>query len=197
MGNICCNVNEDANYISNFLECKTRLLDEYKSYLSFLNKLKQNFNSSSIKDDTNNNVVEKYYLVPRTWFENWEKRIESIYTKNKYKSYDYDYEFKNEDKLPKFYYELIPEELWTKLYRNQLYKLNGSNAKTKNGMICKNICNHNKAKPMKFLPQIEKDAFISLFSFLFSFSPGYGRIIHHQPCKNNRSSGTRRIPHEF
>ena len=139
MGNICCNVNEDANYISNFLECKTRLLDEYKSYLSFLNKLKLNFNSSSIKDDANNNIVEKYYLVPRTWFENWEKRIESIYTKNKYKSYDYDYEFKNEDKLPKFYYELIPEELWTKLYRNQLYKLNGSNAKTKNGMICNNL----------------------------------------------------------
>ena len=139
MGSICCNVNEDANYISNFLECKTRLLDEYKSYLSFLNKLKQNFNSSSIKDDTNNNVVEKYYLVPRTWFENWEKRIESIYTKNKYKSYDYDYEFKNEDKLSKFYYELIPEELWTKLYRNQLYKLNGNNVKTKNGMIYNNL----------------------------------------------------------
>ena len=139
MGSVCCNINEDSNYISNFLECKTRLLDEYKSYLSFLNKLKLNFNSSSIKDDANNNIVEKYYLVPRTWFENWEKRIEFIYTKNKYKSYDYDYEFKNEDKLSKFYYELIPEELWTKIYRNQIYKLNGSNAKTKNGMICNNL----------------------------------------------------------
>ena len=158
MGSICCNVNDDMNYISNYLEYKTKLLDEYKTYLSFLNKLKLNFNSSSIKDDTNNNVVEKYYLVPRTWFENWEKRIGSIYSKNKYKhyDYDYDYEFKNEDKLPKFYYELVPEELWAKLYRNQLYKLNGSNAKTKNGMICNNLI---------ILQYLEKYNSIEIFFF--------------------------------
>ena len=158
MGSICCNVNDDTNFISNYLECKTRLLDEYKTYLSFLNKLKLNFNSSNIKDDTNNNVVEKYYLVPRTWFENWEKRIGSIYSKNKYKyyDYDYDYEFKNEDKLPKFYYELVPEELWAKLYRNQLYKLNGSNAKTKNGMICNNLI---------ILQYLEKYNSIEIFFF--------------------------------
>ena len=156
MGSICCNVNDDMNYISNYLEYKTRLLDEYKTYLSFLNKLKLNFNSSSIKDDTNNNVVEKYYLVPRTWFENWEKRIGSIYSKNKYKYYDYDYEFKNEDKLPKFYYELVPEELWAKLFRNQLYKLNGSNAKTKNGMICNNLI---------ILQYLEKYNSIEIFFF--------------------------------
>lgn len=156
MGSICCNVNDDTNFISNYLECKTKLLDEHKSYLSFLNKLKLNFNSSSIKDDTNNNVVEKYYLVPRTWFENWEKRIESLYSKNKYKHYDYDYEFKNEDKLAKFYYELVPEELWVKLCRNQLYKLNGSNAKTKNGIICNNLI---------ILQYLEKYNSIEIFFF--------------------------------
>ena len=156
MGSICCNVNDDTNFISNYLECKTKLLDEYKSYLSFLNKLKLNFNSSSIKDDTNNNVVEKYYLVPKTWFENWEKRIESIYSKNKYKHYDYDYEFKNEDKLIKFYYELVPEELWLKLCRNQLYKLNGNYAKTKNGIICNNLI---------ILQYLEKYNSIEIFFF--------------------------------
>ena len=156
MGSFCCNVNDDTNFISNYLEYKTRLLDEYKTYLSFLNKLKLNFNSSSIKDDTNNNVVEKYYLVPRTWFENWEKRIGSIYSKNKINHYDYNYEFKNEDKLPKFYYELVPEELWAKLYRNQLYKLNGSNVKTKNGMICNNLI---------ILQYLEKYNSIEIFFF--------------------------------
>ena len=156
MGSICCNVNDDTNFTSNYMEFKSRLIDEYKSYLSFLNKLKQNFNSSMIKDDTNNNVVEKFYLVPRTWFENWEKRIVSLYVKNKYKYYDYNYEFKNEGNLPKFYYDIIPEELWIKFYRNQLYKLNGNNAKTKNGMICNNLI---------ILQYLEKFSNIEIFFF--------------------------------
>ena len=152
MGNICC-LDTDELYINtNISELKIKLIEEYKLYLSFIKELKINLNStlnnlvnkSNINNENNNEnnssiINKKYYYVPRNWFENWEKRIETIYKTNKYKSFNFNLEFKNDTKIQKFYYEIISNELWIQLYRNQMYNLNSVTRNFKDCIICNNI----------------------------------------------------------
>ena len=187
MGSICCNISDDENYISsNFSELKEKLIEEYKSYLIFLNQLKLNLNSSIIEKnrisnninnnnqniDNNQDIYNKrFFLIPRIWFENWEKRVEAIYKTNKYKSYDFNYNYKNEEKLPIFYYELISDDLWLKFCRNQIYKLSSEKRKTKNAIICNNLIiiqYQNKYNSIEiFFFEKEEDLFFT--NLLFSF----------------------------
>ena len=68
-----------------------------------------------------------------------EKRIDTIYKNNKYKSLDFNFQFQNDNKIHKFYYEIISDELWMQLYRNQMYNLNSVARNFKNCIICNNI----------------------------------------------------------
>ena len=182
MGNKCCMNSDEIYFNSNISDLKTTLIEEYKLYLLFLKQVKLNLNSSIEKnqndnnDDNNDNsnsiINKKFYYVPRNWFENWEKRIETIYKTNKYKSFDYNFEFKNEDKLPKFYYEIISDEFWIQIYRNQMYKLNSKTRNFKNCIICNNIIifqyTSNKSNNVElFFFEKEEDLFFT--NLLFSF----------------------------
>ena len=152
MGNICCFDSDELYFNSNISDLKTKLIEEYKLYLSFLKELKINLNSTlnncgnkSNNNNENNNenhssiINKKYYYVPRNWFDNWEKRIETIYKTNKYKSFNFNFEFKNDNNIQKFYYEIISDELWMQLYRNQMYNLDSVTRNYKNCIICNNI----------------------------------------------------------
>ena len=187
MGSICCNITDDEDYItSNFAELKEKLIEEYKSYLIFLNQLKLNLNSSIIEknkisyninnnnqNNENNQEInnKRFFLIPRVWFENWEKRVEAICKTNKYKSYDYNYYYKNEEKLPIFYYELISDDLWIKFCKNQIYKLSSEKRKTKNAIICNSLIiihYENKYNSIEiFFFEKEEDLFFT--NLLFSF----------------------------
>ena len=151
MGNICCNCFDEANNTTNISEIKIKLLEEYKSYLLFIYQLKSNLNSNRIIKDqniiplnlNNNNVNiiknQRFFYVPRNWFEEWEKRIEIIYKSNKYKNFDKNLEFKKEEKIQKFYYEIISEELCLKFFRNQIYKKKSVSPNYKTGIVCNNL----------------------------------------------------------
>ena len=177
MGTLCCNMSEEMNYIlSNFAELKSKLKDEYKSYLSFLYKLKRDLNSSIIdrnagQNNNNNNKINNlsFYLIPRIWFGNWEKRIVTICKTNKYKSYSFKYEYKNEENIPLFYYELVSDEIWLQFCRNKVYKLNSNNRKIKTSIICNNliILYYNKTNIEVFFFEKEEDLFFT--NLLFSF----------------------------
>ena len=187
MGNICCTISEDSNFIqANFTELKTRLICEYKSYIKFLHKLKKDLNSTILekkKDETNqnnNNDIniyndstksnQNFYLIPRTWFDNWEKRVEAICKTNKYKPYNLKYEYKNEEKMQFFYYELVSSDIWAEFCRNKIYKLEHYNHKIRKGMICNNliIIFYNKINAIEiFFFEKEEDLFFT--NLLFSF----------------------------
>jgi len=89
-------------------------------------------------NNMNSIIPKRFYIIPRVWFENWEKRIQFIIENNKYQEYDFSFEFKNEDKLSKFYYELITDELWLMLNRNPIYKID-KQRKIKNSIISRII----------------------------------------------------------
>ena len=152
MGSICCLDTDDLYINTNISDLKIKLIEEYKLYLSFLKEHKININStinnfenkSNINNENNNEyhtsiINKKYYYVPRNWFENWEKRIETLFKTNKYKSFDFNFDFKNDNKIQKFYYEIISMELWMQLYRNQMYNLNSVTRNFKDCIICNNI----------------------------------------------------------
>ena len=191
MGNICCNNFEESIYLSNISELKTKFIEEYKLYLLFLNQLKSDLNSS--RSDKENNLIDvnenknsnninnkKFYIIPRKWFVNWEKRIEVIYKTNKYKSFDYDFNIPKDEKLQKFYYEIISDDLWLKLYRNQIYKLNSVTSNFKNGIICNNLIIFQYTGDNSNIIEIfffEKDEDLFFTNLLFSF----------EKCKNAQS----------
>ena len=179
MGSVCCINSDENNFISNFSELKYKFREEYKLYLSFLNKLKLDLNSSinfsdNNENNNNTNIIHNktFYFVPRIWFENWEKRIEIIYKTNKYKSFDCNFEFKNEKKLHKNYYEIVSDELWIQLYKNQLYKLNNVIRNRKTGYICNNLIifqySSNKSNSIEIF-FFEKDEDLFFTNLLFSF----------------------------
>ena len=181
MGNVCCTISDETTIISNLPEFKSRLKEEYKTYLQSLNQLKSKLNSSIIYNDWNsennpninnmNSIIPKrFYIIPRVWFENWEKRIQFIIENNKYQEYDFSFEFKNEDKLSKFYYELITDELWLMLNRNPIYKID-KQRKIKNSIIINNLIifhsSNNNNNIEIFFFENEDDLFFT--NLLFSF----------------------------
>lgn len=184
MGNICCNTFDETNNISDISEIKAKLLEEYKSYLSFIYQLKSNLNSSRVIQDQNlnyenenNNSANKtnnqrFYYVPRNWFEDWEKRIEIIYKTNKLKSFDKNIEIKKEEKIQKFYYEIISDELWLKLCRNHIYKIKSFGPNNKTGIICNNLVifqfTGDKSNNIEIF-FFEKDEDLFFTNLLFSF----------------------------
>ena len=192
MGNICCGNSDEINFISNLSELKSKFKEEYKIYLLFINKIKLDLNASIIENsrdlDNNNenhnniNLInnKRFYLIPRIWFENWEKRIEIIYKTNKFKAFECNFEFKNEQKLQKNYYEIISDDLWIELNRNQIYKLNNINKNSKIGLIINNLIifqfssNNSNSLEIFFF---EKDEDLFFTNLLFSF----------EKCKDHQS----------
>ena len=147
MGCSWCSTTEDTINNSNFPQLKNTFIIEYNEYLLFLKNLKSDLNLSIYNDkdsinnvQTNNNSVKnkEFYLIPRNWFQNWEKRLEYAIQNDKYKSYDNNFEYKDIDNKPKFYYEFITSELWAKFSRNSIYNLK-TQCKLKVGLLCNNL----------------------------------------------------------
>ena len=147
MGCSWCSITEDNINDSNFGKLKNNFKEEYKEYLLFLNKLKSDLNSSIYKDNESNNnsqanntIVKskEFIIVPRNWFQNWEKRLEYAIQNDKYKPYDKNFEYKDMDNKAKFYYEFITKEIWAKICKNSLYKIKNQ-YKQKVGLICNNL----------------------------------------------------------
>ena len=180
MGCSMCNtIDEIINY-SDFHQLKNLFCAEYSLYLTFLKTLKTNLNSSIYDDKTPNNNQEngninidkkkEFNLIPRNWFENWEKRIEYIIHNNQYKSYDYDFDYNEFENKTKFYYDIMTNDLWSQINKNKEYNLNVK-SKKKMGNICNNLIifqHSNKENMIEiFFFKNEDDLFFT--NLLFSF----------------------------
>jgi hypothetical protein len=175
-----CNTTDEEIYNSNFFQLKNLFCDEYLLYLSFLKTLKIDLNSSIYVDKAPNNNQEngninidkkkEFNLIPRNWFENWEKRIEYIIHNNQYKSYDYDFDYNEFENKTKFYYDIMTNELWSQINKNKKYNLNVKSRK-KMGNICNNLIifqHSNKENMIEiFFFKNEDDLFFT--NLLFSF----------------------------
>ena len=144
MGCSWCNTTDEIINDSNFPSIKKRLNDEYSSYLSFLNKMKTDLNSSIYNEKNSNNnqldniIRKEFNLIPRNWFENWEKRIQYVIDNEKYKSYNSNFEYKDINNITKFYYELMTNDQWSLIYRNPINNIK-QQTKLKTGIICNNL----------------------------------------------------------
>ena len=144
MGCSWCNTTDEIINDSNFPSIKKRLNDEYSSYLSFLNKMKTDLNSSIYNEKNSNNnqldniIRKEFNLIPRNWFENWEKRIQYVIDNAKYKSYNSNFEYKDINNITKFYYELMTNDQWSLIYRNPINNIK-QQTKLKTGIICNNL----------------------------------------------------------
>ena len=177
MGCSWCNTHDEIINDSNFPFLKKILYNEYISYLSFLNKMKRDLNSSIYIEKNSNNSQQEYKvtridfnLIPRNWFENWEKRIEYAIDNQKFKSYKYDFEYKDTDNKTKFCYELMTNELWSLIYRNKIYNIKNQ-TRIKVGIICNNLIIFQYTKKSNnieiFFFKNEEDLFFT--NLLFSF----------------------------
>ena len=99
MGCACC-LSEDITD-EEFEQIIKDVYDEYQLYMQFLYKLKNDLNSSIFSDKHSNNNInnqthsKEFYIIPRNWFDNWEKRIEIIIKHNMKKSVDFNFKVKN------------------------------------------------------------------------------------------------------
>ena len=178
MGCSCCLTSEEIISPSSILETKNQLHKEYKLYLSFLHEIKSSLNSSIIKETKTNNINpeieeiakrKEFYLLPKFWFDNWEKRIEFLIRNKKYKPYNLTFEYQNVDNKQKFYYELGTSDFWGEINRNKIYNINGK-IKMKLGIIINNliIIQHFKSNNIEiFFFENEDDIFFK--NLLFSF----------------------------
>ena len=131
MGN-CHNEVEIGEENKEFEKYKTKLIEELESYLNFIYDLK--------KTNTCNVMSTHYYfLVPRFWFDSWLKRIEILLKDNIITNLNNRIEYKNENKSQKFFYELIPNDLWLKFVKNKLYNLSDKERREKMVIRCNNI----------------------------------------------------------
>lgn len=149
--------------------------DEYQLYMQFLYKLKNDLNSSILNDKHSNNNInnitqsKEFYIIPRNWFENWEKRIEYIIKQNINKSVDFNFKDKNFDNQEKYYYELFTDELWVKINRNKSYKI--SKGQKFKGLICNNLIIFDSAQNSYYIEIFffENDDDLFLTNLFFSF----------------------------
>ena len=173
MGCSCC-LTEDISNID-LEQIIKDANDEYQLYMQFLCKLKSDLNSSIYSDkhlnsNINNQTQSKtFYIIPRNWFENWEKRIETIIRHNMKKSVDFNFKVKNFDVSEKYYYELFTDELWIKINRNISYKIN--ERKKFQGLICNNLIIFDSSQNSYYIEIFffEKDEDLFLTNLLFSF----------------------------
>ena len=64
--------------------------------------------------------------------------IKNIITKNEFKTFNTKFKYRNFKNKEKFYFHLITEENWMKIYKNKIYNFN-EEFKTKIGLICNNL----------------------------------------------------------
>ena len=175
-----CN-NEFKRTENNIAILKEDYQKEYHSYLDFIYKLKTYLNTSQTGDknygeeNNDNNAITKkeFYLIPSKWFEEWEIWIKNIITKNEFKTFNTKFKYRNFKNKEKFYFHLITEENWMKIYKNKIYNF-GEEFKTKLGIICNNLIilkygssdGENKDIEIFFF---EKDEDLFLTNLLFSF----------------------------
>ena len=174
MGNSCC-VTDDIIDID-FDQIIKDVNDEYQLYMQFLYKLKSDLNSSIFNDEkhSNNNInnqakSKEFYIIPRNWFENWEKRIENIIKHNKSKSFDFNFKVRNFNNLEKYYFDLFSNELWVKINRNKLYKIN--ERQKFRGLICNNLIIFDFTENSYYIEIFffDKDEDLFFTDLLFSF----------------------------
>ena len=151
MGCSWCGKTDELINDSDFSLLKQRLNKEYSLYLSFIKKIKADLNSNINQNNNSNNnqensqindnnkiIKKEFNLIPRNWFNNWEKRIQYIIENDKYKPYNYNFEYKDTEDILKFNYELMDNELWSLIYRNTYYNIK-IQTKIKPGLICNNL----------------------------------------------------------
>ena len=173
----------------NITKLKEDYQKEYHSYLEFLYKLKGFLNTSQLEEKNNNEenntnnttTKQEFYLIPSKWFEDWEMWIKNIITKNEYKTFNTKFKYKNFKNKEKFYFQLMNEENWKKIYKNKLYSFS-EEFKTKVGLICNNliILKYGSSEGEKNDIEIfffEKDDDLFLTNLLFSF----------EKCENSNS----------
>ena len=185
-----CSCNDDfQNSGKNITQLKVDYQKEYHSYLEFLYKLKGILNMSQLEEknnyeenNTNNTIAKKeFYLIPSKWFDDWEMWIKNIITKNEFKTFNTKFKYKNYKNKEKFYFQLINEENWKKIYKNKIYNFS-EEFKTKTGLICNNLIilkygsNEGEKNDIEIL-FFEKDDDLFLTNLLFSF----------EKCENSNS----------
>ncbi len=178
MGCSQCNTIEEPSNNSDFEKIKGKMKSEYLSYLCFLKDLKNELNISICNNEelntnhdneNHNNITKKYfYIIPINWFENWEKRIEYVFKKDKFKSYNCIFEYKNWDNEYKFHFEFISNELCSQIYNNKIYNIK-IETKLEEAIICNNliIFEYSNNNIEIFLFEKEEDLFLT--NLLFSF----------------------------
>ena len=181
MGCSMCNIIDKEINNSNFFNLKNLLNDEYLSYLSFINKIKTDLNSSIYHDKGPNNnqdninrnneaLKREFNLIPRNWFDNWEKTVKYVVQNNKYKSYNFDFKYKDIGNYTNFYYDIMTNDLWSIINKNKIYNLNVT-SKKKMGVISNNLIIFQHSKKINmieiFFFQNEDDLFFT--NLLFSF----------------------------
>ena len=135
MGNCCQSIVIDENDVE-YNTYKISIDDELKSYLEHIHNLKTILATNSSNNKT---TIQLFYLIPRFWFEEWERRVEILFEKNRIINFNTELSFENENKLYKFFYELIPENLWIQFARNKLYNFDQNKRKENRVIICNNI----------------------------------------------------------
>ena len=131
---------------------KVIINEELKLYLNFIHDIK-----TILTTNPSYNIpsTKHFFLAPRFWFEDWERRVETLIEENKITNLSTKFLFKNENKPHKFFYELIPDNLWYQFIRNNLYKIDHNNRKEKRAVIGNNIL---------IFPQ-KKEKIIEIFFF--------------------------------
>ena len=108
---------------------KKKLNDEYNIYLNFIQSIKKEINQ--------NETISKYfYTVPLNWFENWEKTIQIALGENRIIKSKFDFKYKNITIPQKCNFEIISEELWNKLLRDNIFPIEKEKRNTKKGNLC-------------------------------------------------------------
>ena len=115
---------------------KVIINEELKLYLNFIHDIK-----TILTTNPNYNLppTKHFFLAPRFWFEDWERSLETLIEENKITNLSTKFLFKNENKPHKFFYELIPDNLWYQFIRNNLYKIDHNNRKEKRAVISNNM----------------------------------------------------------
>ena len=90
------------------------------------------------KHEKNIATKKEFYLIPSKWFEDWEKWIRNIIIKNEFKALRTKFKYKNFKNKEKFYFYLMTEDNWVKIYKNKMYNFS-EEFKTKIGLISNNL----------------------------------------------------------
>ena len=201
MGCSCENSSEEiAHYQANIKKIKENCIKEYNSYLNFIYKLKGYLNVSQCTENISMDEIEEnkhekniatkkeFYLIPSKWFEDWEKWIRNIIIKNEFKALRTKFKYKNFKNKEKFYFYLMTEDNWVKIYKNKMYNFS-EEFKTKIGLISNNliILQYDTSLGEKNEFEIfffEKDDDLYLTNLLFSFEKCNDANLERNPSLN-------------